>query len=316
MIDFQYLYKGLCGLANAHRASSMAGHLGAALVAGYFLGEDHHDLNEKVHRGVEKELDRVVGGEEAFWFNAKKAGITIAELFKVLPEEEPDADAIAKLAKALQRNIDQTRQSGHNVIFTSLVIRALGDHPDYATPSMIAGMQKLIATFDNEHAGRGYYGKERGWLNGDKVELPADDDIPLYKNQQEMAAAVIDELIATGSVRKQGFGGLWHVVNHAAALIEISRCGYEELTQQGLAAHHQHLRLWRSLPDVESELGAVLKAEHDPRTAEYWAGMLKRDEARLTHRIKTLYGYYTVEPLIDDAEKRKRGEDALLYLMA
>ncbi len=27
MIDFDYLYKGICGLANAHRAGTMAGHL-------------------------------------------------------------------------------------------------------------------------------------------------------------------------------------------------------------------------------------------------------------------------------------------------
>jgi hypothetical protein len=36
MIDFDYLYKGICGLANAHQAGTMAGHLGAAVAAGYF----------------------------------------------------------------------------------------------------------------------------------------------------------------------------------------------------------------------------------------------------------------------------------------
>jgi hypothetical protein len=74
--------------------------------------------------------------------------------------------------------------------------------------------------------------------------------------------------------------------------------------------------LWRSLPDVESELGAVVKAEHDPREPVYWAGMLKRDQARLTHRIKTLYGFYTVMRFIEDQGKRSRAEDAFLYLMA
>ncbi|HRX82773.1 MAG TPA: hypothetical protein P5307_27090, partial [Pirellulaceae bacterium] len=83
-----------------------------------------------------------------------------------------------------------------------------------------------------------------------------------------------------------------------------------------LPAHHYHLRLWRSLPDVESELGVVVKAEHDPREPVYWEGMLKRDEARLTHRIKTLYGFYTIRRFIEDDATREKAEDALLYLMA
>lgn len=39
MIEFEYLCKGICGLANAHKADTMAGHLGAAVVAGYLFGE-------------------------------------------------------------------------------------------------------------------------------------------------------------------------------------------------------------------------------------------------------------------------------------
>ena len=84
MVNFEYLYKGLCGLARAHRANTMAGHLGAAVIAGYFFGEDHPDLDRKVYAGIEGELDRVLRGEESIWFNAKKAGITIPQLFEPL----------------------------------------------------------------------------------------------------------------------------------------------------------------------------------------------------------------------------------------
>jgi len=41
MIGLEYLRKGVCGLARAQRASGMAGHLGAAVTAGYFFCEDH-----------------------------------------------------------------------------------------------------------------------------------------------------------------------------------------------------------------------------------------------------------------------------------
>ena len=132
-----------------------------------------------------------------------------------------------------------------------------------------------------------------------------------------MANIVIDELIDTASVRRQGFGGLWHIINHAAGIVELSSFGYTNLAHQALAAHRHHVRLWRSLPDVEAELGAVKKASHDPRKPEFWTtGTLKRDEARLTHRIKTLYGFFTLLRFVKDDAKRKQAQDSLLYLMA
>ena len=44
--------------------------------------------------------------------------------------------------------------------------------------------------------------------------------------------------------------------------------------------------------------------------------MLKRDEARLTHRIKTLYGFNILKRFIESEAQRKKAEDAFLYLMA
>lgn len=316
MIDFQYLQTGVYGLANAHRAGTMAGHLGAAVAAGYFFGEDQGSLPEAVFLGIEGEIKRVIAGEEAIWWNAKQAGVTPADLFKPLPKEEPKPETAKSIADALQKNVGETRQSGHNIIFASIAIRALHDHADFATPQVIAGIRKLTEGFNTAHAGRGYFGKEKGWLNGNQVKLAPDDKFRSYASIPEMVEVTIDELIATAAVKKQGFGGLWHIINHTAAITEIDRFGYKELAKQALPAHHQHIRLWRSLPDVEGELGPVPKAEHDPRDPVYWKGMLKRDEARLTHRIKTLYGFYTIKRFIEDGAKLKKAEDAFLYLMA
>lgn len=316
MLDFHYLKTGIYGLANAYRAGTMAGHLGAAVVAGYFFGEDQSDLPDEVFQGIEGELKRVIAGEEAIWWNAKQAGITPSDLFKPLPQEESNTDAIATIAEALQKNVGETRQSGHNIIFASIAIRALRDHTDFATPSAIDGIRKLTAGFNTAHAGRGYYGQEKKWLNGNQIDLGKDASFRPYASILEMVEVTIQELIATAAVKKQGFGGLWHLINHAAAITEIDRFGYKELAKSALPAHHQHIRLWRSLPDVASELGAVLKADHDPRDPAYWRGMLKRDEARLTHRIKTLYGFYTLRRYIEAEAQRRKAEDAFLYLMA
>ncbi len=317
MIDFAYLFGGLCGLANGHKVGTMAGHLGAAVVAGYFFGEDQPDLPEEVYRGIEGELERVIGGEEAIWFDVKRAGLTPTDLFRPFPSEQPTPEAVSSIADALRRNVGETRQSGHNVIFTSIVLRAFHDHDDNATPQVVAGIRSLIEGFDNAHAGRGYYGKELGWRDGNQVQLPPDDDeFPPYESVQDLVDVTIGELISTAAVKKQGFGGLWHLINHAAGITELDRVGYDGLARKALPAHHQHIRLWRSLPDVGAELGPVIKAEHDPRDPAYWRGMLKRDEARLTHRIKTLYGFYTIRRFVTDEVTKERADEAFLYLMA
>lgn len=316
MVDFGYLYRGLCGLARAHRANVLAGHLGAAVVAGYFFGEEHADFDSSVSKAVENELDRIMNGGESLWYDPKAAGITVPELFEPFPEERAQEELIPTIAEALSANIDKTRQSGHNVIFASIGLRALHDHPQYATPSMVSGIVKLTEGFNNAVPGRGYYGKERGWIVGNKVSLPP-GDFTAYKDEQAMAEAVIGELTRSASLRRRGFGGLFHIINHATGLTELSRFGYRKLANRGLAAHHYHVRLWRSLPDVEDELGPLKKAEYDPRTPEYWRSEAESQwSARLTHRVKTLYGFFSLLRFIEDPVKRKRAVNEFRYLMA
>ena len=316
MVNFTYLYTGLCGLARAHRANNMAGHLGAAVVAGYFFGEEQPDLDDHVVAAIEDELDRIIQGDESIWFDPEKAGITIAELFEPLPDEAPTPAQIPLIAEALAPNVDQLRESGHNVIFSSIALRALHDHPQHARPAVVNGIVQLIQGFDNTGPGRAYYGKEKGWIIGDNPTAPP-DDLPMYTDEQAMAEAVIDELIRSASMHRQGFGGMFHVINHATALTELSRFGYRDLAKRGMAAHHHHLCLWRSLPDLTDELGPLKRAEFDPRNPEYW----RRDgnsqwSAHLTHRIKTLYGFFSLLRFIEDPDKRKAAEEQFLYLMA
>ena len=131
-----------------------------------------------------------------------------------------------------------------------------------------------------------------------------------------MADTMISTLISEATVRRQGFGGLWHLINHAAGIVELEQLGFHELAQKALPAHHHHLQLWLSLPDLSAELGSVVKAEHHPFEPIYWKGMLKRDDARLTHRIKTLYGFHSLLGFLDDQADARQAEDAFLYLMA
>jgi hypothetical protein len=73
--------------------------------------------------------------------------------------------------------------------------------------------------------------------------------------------------------------------------------------------------LFRSLPDVEDELGPLKKAKHDPRTADYWTiDEASQWSAQLTHRIKTLYGFFHPLRFIEQPEQRKAAQERLLYL--
>lgn len=315
MIDFDYLPKGLYAMARAHRVNSMSGHLGAAVVAGYFLGEQHPDLDEKVYQGVEAELERIIRGESVF-SPKKDAALNASSMFEPFPKEQPKEDLIDGIADALSRNIHRARESGHNVIFAAIAIRGLKDHPDLATPSITDGIRKLIAGFDNASPGSGYYGKEKGRINGRKIELPSDDGISPFPDLQTMANTVLDDLIRHAAQRREGFGGLWHVINHAAALAELARHGYRELAIRGLPAFHEHYRLFRTVPDISAEKGAETPTEDGPLTPNFWhPEKIRRERAHLTHRIKTLYGFNELAELVESKTRRDQGADKLRYLM-
>lgn len=318
MIDFEYLSKGLNAMARAHLMSSMAGHLGASLVAGYFVGEQRPELEAEVCDGIENDLQRVMRGESVFGRKmAKQATISDSEMFAAFPKEKPDESLIDGIAEALAKNIDEPRQSGHNVIFAAIAIRALKQHPDFATPSVVEGIQKLIAMFNAASPGNGYYGKQKGRIHGNRIELPQDDAFPEYGGIEEMAVAVVDELIAQDpKVHRQGYGGLVHVNNHAAAIIDLAEYGYAALLPKALVSHHRHLRLWRNLPNVADELGPLSRSAQSPHSAKYWtAGDVPSDRALLTHRVKTMFGFDELAAVIDDENKRERAYQNLRYLM-
>ncbi|MEZ6128476.1 MAG: hypothetical protein R3C59_07320 [Planctomycetaceae bacterium] len=315
MIAFEYLSKGLFALARAHQVNAMSGHLGAAVVAGYFIGERHPNLDDKVYQGIEAELERIIRGESVF-SPRQGAALSASAMFEPFPNETPRENLIDGIAEALARNIGRARESGHNVIFASIAIRALKDHPDLATPSLVDGIRKLMALFNNASAGSGYYGKEKGRINGRQVTLSSDDGIPPFPDLEAMANTVVDDLIQHAAQHREGFGGLWHIINHAAALAELSQQGYRDLAIKGLAGFHEHYRLFHTVPDISEEKGAETPTENSPFTADFWSPeKIRRERAHLTHRIKTMYGFDELTELVESETRRTQGADRLRYLM-
>ena len=116
----------------------MSGHLGAAVVAGCFIAEQRPGLADDVWRGIEGELDRVIRGESVFG-PRPGAATSAPEMFEPFAPEEPRQDLVQGIAEALAVNLDQTRQSGHNVIFAAIAIRAFVEQGGVACRQRVVG---------------------------------------------------------------------------------------------------------------------------------------------------------------------------------
>ncbi len=248
---------------------------------------------------------------------SKGSKLTDAELFEAFPNQKPDETLIDGIAEGLEKSIDKPRQSGHNVIFASLAIRALKEHPEYSTPAVVDGILKLMALFANETPGSGYYGKKQGRIYGDKIILPDDDMTPAYDDIQGMVIAVLDEAIdQKPEIHRSGYGGLVHIINHAAAITDLAEYGYVELASRAVQSHRQHLRLWRNLPNIADEQGPVQVSKFTPHMAAYWtSGNIPYDRALLTHRVKTMYGFDELAAAVDEDAKEKAAYDKLRFMM-
>ena len=298
--------------------NSMAGHLGAALIAGYFIGEQRPNLDPDVYRGIEDDLERVVRGESVFGSKMSiESKLADTELFEPFPKQKPDEALIDGIAEGLEKGIDRPRQSGHNVIFASLAIRALKEHPELATPAVVDGIVKLMALFSNETPGSGYYGKQKGRIHGDRIILPDDDGAPAYDDIEGMAIAVFDEVISLKpDVNRIGYGGIVHVINHAAAIADLADYGYAVLAPWAIQSHRHHLRLWRDLPNVADEKGPLQVSKFTPYMAAYWtSGNIPYDRALLTHRVKTMFGFDELAAAVDEEAKEKAACEKLRYML-
>ncbi|MEO9591979.1 hypothetical protein [Rhodopirellula bahusiensis] len=150
-LERSYLEAGLNALARAHHMSSMAGHLGASMIAGYYIARQRPDLDPAIEAGIQDDLRRVRGGESVFGQRMSRASkLTDAELFEPVAKQKADAKLIDGIAEGLQKSIDKPRQSAHNVIFASLAIRVLQDHPEYAAPSVVDGIMKLMKLYPRQ----------------------------------------------------------------------------------------------------------------------------------------------------------------------
>ena len=73
---------------------------------------------------------------------------------------------------------------------------------------------------------------DSGRISGSKITLSDTDGVPEYDSIEGMAHVVLEELLnQNAQVHKVGYGGLVHIVNHAAAIVDLNKYGYPELAE-------------------------------------------------------------------------------------
>ena len=129
--------------------------------------------------------------------------------------------------------------------------------------------------------------------------------------------AVLDEAIHLNpEIHRSGYGGLVHVINHAAAVTDLVDYGYGDLASRAIRSHRHHLRLWRNLPNVADEKGPLQVSKFTPHDPDYWTSLkVPYDRALLTHRVKTMFGFDELTATVDEEAKEKAAYDKLRYMM-
>lgn len=99
-------------------------------------------------------------------------------------------------------------------------------------------------------------------------------------------------------------------------MIELANHGFHELALLGLPAFREHFRLYSAVLNVSDELGPEIPTASDPLTADFWSSeYIRRDRARLTHRIKTIYGFKTLTEYASDSDRMEQVRAKFRYLM-
>jgi hypothetical protein len=298
------LLKGLVGLSRAITRNRMSGHPPAALLAAESFCREN-GLPANVQTEVRRLVDLMVSGSDSIWYRSDGGPVSNAALFAGEPSGEPDEQLIPRVAEALESSLAACRDAGHNTIFASLALKALHAAPQYAFPSVIAGIVELLQDFEGRGPGVAHVPGKHQLVDAGEFPAPAGLDLPSYQSTADMIAAVCRYVIPQNFARK-GVGGPIHLIDHAVALLDLQALGYAALVSKGLAAHHQHLRLWLSLPAFPGwEENYRAPCQHDPRTYAYWAaGIQLKDQGGYEHRLKFLYGAYRfAEHLGDEGER-------------
>ena len=275
--DPDHLARGLVAMSVAHERGWVSGHHGAAVVASHYFCLDN-GLDGRTARALRANADSYIGRRPAEF-----------------PSPDPGRGAAdpSRIVERLDLHVAELRSGGHGAIFAALALRALRDLPEWATPSIVDGICRLLDDFTTTAHPEGPSRHHR--------EHP----LPPYGDAGDVAAVTLRSTLRPWShVMRVGGSGVLHWVTHAEALVTLEDLGYGEVARRGHAAQQQQI----NRPVVEDGPTEPERAPVDWLGPEYWESDAPRRPLNHTwlfgHSFKLPYSLFRLLRRIDDPSLR------------
>ena len=266
------------------------GHRAAAVMASVFFCRE-----QKLDEPTQVEIRKIV-----------KARLLKSAIYQPRPKEAADPALVEGLVKDLDAGIDVLRQSGHNIIFANLALKALRDMPEAATPERVAGLRRMVQGFGSRGGGPR--------VQRDRSFVDLSDETKFVHFVFEEFLKAID-LYAVGK-GYHGFAG--HLLTAGQALLELHRGGHAEMADKGLRAYWEFVQGARD--GAAQGGGNVPKppAAPTPIDRDYWLAQEMRPTGEIVscHLIKYPYSLFALAKELRDEELKQRIREKLPYLTA
>jgi len=268
-----HLARGLMAMSTVHLRGWVPGHHGAAVIASHYFREDNH-LDERTARALRANVEA---------FMARSPG--------EFPAPDPGRGTAdpARIVERLDGQVAELRSGGHDKIFASLALRALRDLPEFATPSVIDGVCRLLEVFAEtaRPVAPSRYALEH--------------PMPPYRGPEDVASVTLAATLRPWShLRGVGTSGVLHWVTHAEALVTLEELGYGDVARRGHGA--QQRQFHRPVEDDRSE--APERPAIDWLGPGYWESEAPRrllDGSWLFgHSFKLPYSLFRLLRRVDD----------------
>lgn len=300
-LDDRYLARGLGAACRAVAGSPydfsggqappwFMAHFGLAVMAGFWMTREF-DLDHATIRAIGAQCDAVM---EAFPELYAPLDLTegVADLGRV-------DDIVAELRPGLRRYV----RGGHNVIYTAYVVKALHEHPEWATPGVIDRLIRLIRTVN-------------GPLDREDAPVPSAAESAPYDRVEDVAATVFRDIDALDFETLEAWSiGVGHVLTHGHGLLELDRLGYGELARTGFDAHRAHAYSARTNRSRTQRVDKVIHGR-DPISAKFWTGDVRTDrDWEFGHTFKYTYSLHRSREWVADEALCLRAARQLWYMV-
>jgi hypothetical protein len=282
---------GMSRVADAHD-TFVGGHNAAAVMASAFFCRE-----QKLDNRTQKEILSLI-----------ETRLLKSSIYAPRPKETADPELIGTLVKDLDAGIDTLRQSGHNIIFTNICLKALREVPEAATPERIDGLRKMVQSFGSRRSA------------GPPLENKA--TYVDLRDESRFIHFVFDEYLKAMDLYRNGrgyHGFAAHLLTAGHALIELRRMGYRETADKGVEAYWQFVKQARDGADLGGEkVGSAPPHALTPLTQDYWIVQEQRQTSVIvsSHLVKYPYSFFALAKELHDDALKQRVLDSIYYLTA